>query len=93
MYLKYFPTGRLFVHEWAHLRWGVFDEYNDDEPFYSANTKKIEATRHDYLNCLKLLQAVTSHFPLTDFFQKPFFHFCPNAGNRYDITKQCFLVF
>ncbi|XP_067582888.1 calcium-activated chloride channel regulator 4 [Pseudorca crassidens] len=39
------PSGRLFVHEWAHLRWGVFDEYNDDEPFYSANTKKIEATR------------------------------------------------
>ncbi|XP_007463328.1 PREDICTED: calcium-activated chloride channel regulator 4-like [Lipotes vexillifer] len=39
------PSGRLFVHEWAHHRWGVFDEYNDDEPFYSANTKKIEATR------------------------------------------------
>uniref|UniRef100_A0A8C6AZ38 Calcium-activated chloride channel regulator 1 n=1 Tax=Monodon monoceros TaxID=40151 RepID=A0A8C6AZ38_MONMO len=39
------PSSRLFVHEWAHHRWGVFDEYNDDEPFYSANTKKIEATR------------------------------------------------
>ncbi|XP_007116032.2 calcium-activated chloride channel regulator 4 [Physeter macrocephalus] len=39
------PSGRLFVHEWAHLRWGVFDEYNDAEPFYSVNTKKIEATR------------------------------------------------
>uniref|UniRef100_A0A8D1TSN0 Calcium-activated chloride channel N-terminal domain-containing protein n=1 Tax=Sus scrofa TaxID=9823 RepID=A0A8D1TSN0_PIG len=39
------PSGRLFVHEWAHLRWGVFDEYNDDEPFYSAKSKKIEATR------------------------------------------------
>nr|XP_006205987.1 calcium-activated chloride channel regulator 4 [Vicugna pacos] len=42
---EYGPSGRLFVHEWAHLRWGVFDEYNDDEPFYSASSKKIEATR------------------------------------------------
>lgn len=42
---EYGPTGKLFVHEWAHLRWGVFDEYNDDEPFYSAKSKKIEATR------------------------------------------------
>ncbi|XP_007173114.2 calcium-activated chloride channel regulator 4 [Balaenoptera acutorostrata] len=39
------PSGRVCVHEWAHLRWGVFDEYNDDEPFYSAKSKKIEATR------------------------------------------------
>eukprot|EP00069_Balaena_mysticetus_P003094 bmy_16487T0 len=34
------PSGRLFVHEWAHLRWGVFDEYNDDEPFYSAKCSR-----------------------------------------------------
>ncbi|XP_073934046.1 calcium-activated chloride channel regulator 4-like [Castor canadensis] len=38
-------AGRLLVHEWAHLRWGVFDEYNEDQPFYSAKSKKIEATR------------------------------------------------
>ncbi|XP_054996289.1 calcium-activated chloride channel regulator 4-like [Sorex araneus] len=42
---KYGPPGRLLVHEWAHLRWGVFDEYNEDEPFYAASNKKIEATR------------------------------------------------
>uniref|UniRef100_A0A8D2ARN0 VWFA domain-containing protein n=1 Tax=Sciurus vulgaris TaxID=55149 RepID=A0A8D2ARN0_SCIVU len=42
---EYGPSGRLFVHEWAHLRWGVFDEYNEDQPFYSAKSKKIEATR------------------------------------------------
>ncbi|XP_070261607.1 calcium-activated chloride channel regulator 4-like isoform X1 [Myotis yumanensis] len=42
---EYGPAGRLLVHEWAHLRWGVFDEYNDDEPFYSASSKRIEATR------------------------------------------------
>ncbi|EHB18740.1 Calcium-activated chloride channel regulator 4, partial [Heterocephalus glaber] len=45
---EYGPLGRLFVHEWAHLRWGVFDEYNEDEPFYSAKSKKIEATRQGY---------------------------------------------
>uniref|UniRef100_H0XAM7 Chloride channel accessory 4 n=1 Tax=Otolemur garnettii TaxID=30611 RepID=H0XAM7_OTOGA len=42
---EYGPSGRLFVHEWAHLRWGVFDEYNEDQPFYSSESKKIEATR------------------------------------------------
>ncbi|XP_006169767.1 calcium-activated chloride channel regulator 4 [Tupaia chinensis] len=42
---EYGPSDRLFVHEWAHLRWGVFDEYNDDQPYYSAKSKKIEATR------------------------------------------------
>ncbi|KAM5268437.1 calcium-activated chloride channel regulator 4-like [Hipposideros larvatus] len=42
---EYGPRGKLFVHEWAHLRWGVFDEYNDDEPYYSGSSKKIEATR------------------------------------------------
>uniref|UniRef100_A0A8D1W7E8 Calcium-activated chloride channel regulator 1 n=1 Tax=Sus scrofa TaxID=9823 RepID=A0A8D1W7E8_PIG len=39
------PSGKALVHEWAHLRWGVFDEYNNDEPFYRAKSKKIEATR------------------------------------------------
>ncbi|XP_071474108.1 calcium-activated chloride channel regulator 4-like [Marmota flaviventris] len=42
---EYGPSGRLFVHEWAHLRWGVFDEYNEQKPFYSGKSKKIEATR------------------------------------------------
>ncbi|XP_073935675.1 calcium-activated chloride channel regulator 4-like [Castor canadensis] len=42
---EYGPPGRLLVHEWAHLRWGVFDEYNEDQPFYSTKSKKIEATR------------------------------------------------
>uniref|UniRef100_A0A8C3K4X9 Chloride channel accessory 1 n=1 Tax=Calidris pygmaea TaxID=425635 RepID=A0A8C3K4X9_9CHAR len=43
----YGEKGRVFVHEWAHLRWGVFDEYNNDVPFYvSKNSKKasVEAT-------------------------------------------------
>uniref|UniRef100_A0A8C8R9E1 VWFA domain-containing protein n=1 Tax=Pelusios castaneus TaxID=367368 RepID=A0A8C8R9E1_9SAUR len=28
---------KVFVHEWAHLRWGVFDEYNNDAPFYPVS--------------------------------------------------------
>ncbi|XP_006898295.1 PREDICTED: epithelial chloride channel protein-like [Elephantulus edwardii] len=43
--LLYGPRGRAFVHEWAHLRWGVFDEYNNDQPFYMSRKKTIEATR------------------------------------------------
>ncbi|XP_008056510.1 calcium-activated chloride channel regulator 1 [Carlito syrichta] len=36
---QYGPQGRVFVHEWAHLRWGVFDEYNKDQKFYLSNGK------------------------------------------------------
>ncbi|XP_073674111.1 calcium-activated chloride channel regulator 4A-like [Garra rufa] len=36
--------GKVFVHEWAHLRWGVYDETNDKKPFYYSN-HRIEATR------------------------------------------------
>ncbi|XP_070797176.1 calcium-activated chloride channel regulator 4 [Pituophis catenifer annectens] len=41
----YGSRGRVFVHEWAHLRWGVFDEYNYDAPFYVTKEKEVEATR------------------------------------------------
>ncbi|XP_027251693.1 calcium-activated chloride channel regulator 3A-1 isoform X2 [Cricetulus griseus] len=41
----YGPRGRVFVHEWAHLRWGVFDEYNTDRPFYMSGKNTVEATR------------------------------------------------
>ncbi|XP_038167448.1 calcium-activated chloride channel regulator 3A-1-like [Arvicola amphibius] len=41
----YGPRGRVFVHEWAHLRWGVFDEYNTDQPFYMSRKNVLEATR------------------------------------------------
>ncbi|XP_063154285.1 calcium-activated chloride channel regulator 1-like [Candoia aspera] len=41
----YGPRGRVLVHEWAHLRWGVFDEYNYDAPFYPVEQGKFEATR------------------------------------------------
>ncbi|XP_031231592.1 calcium-activated chloride channel regulator 3A-1-like [Mastomys coucha] len=41
----YGPRGRVFVHEWAHLRWGVFDEYNMDRPFYMSEKNVVEATR------------------------------------------------
>ncbi|XP_060686607.1 calcium-activated chloride channel regulator 1-like isoform X3 [Hemiscyllium ocellatum] len=40
----YGPKDRVFVHEWAHLRWGVFNEYNELVPFYLFNGKS-EVTR------------------------------------------------
>ncbi|XP_063797574.1 calcium-activated chloride channel regulator 1-like [Pseudophryne corroboree] len=41
----YGSPGRIFVHEWAHLRWGVFDEYNTDKPYYVSRDRTVEATR------------------------------------------------
>ncbi|XP_073499255.1 calcium-activated chloride channel regulator 1-like [Phyllobates terribilis] len=41
----YGSPGRTFVHEWAHLRWGVFDEYSTDIPYYISGELKVEATR------------------------------------------------
>ncbi|XP_073427610.1 calcium-activated chloride channel regulator 3A-1-like [Dendrobates tinctorius] len=41
----YGPRDRVFVHEWAHLRWGVYDEYNEETPYYVAGNSKVEATR------------------------------------------------
>uniref|UniRef100_A0A669R1T6 Chloride channel accessory 1 n=1 Tax=Phasianus colchicus TaxID=9054 RepID=A0A669R1T6_PHACC len=41
----YGDRGRVFVHEWAHLRWGVFDEYNYNAPFYVSENARVEATR------------------------------------------------
>ncbi|XDB48564.1 hypothetical protein AB1E18_002149 [Capra hircus] len=41
----YGSRGRVFVHEWAHLRWGIFDENNGDQPFYISRRNTIEATR------------------------------------------------
>ncbi|XP_066480671.1 calcium-activated chloride channel regulator 1-like [Tiliqua scincoides] len=44
-HVVYGSRGRIFVHEWAHLRWGVFDEYNYDASFYINGENKVEATR------------------------------------------------
>ncbi|XP_026970041.1 calcium-activated chloride channel regulator 2 isoform X2 [Sagmatias obliquidens] len=41
----YGSRGRVFVHEWAHLRWGVFDEYNSEKPFYVNGQNQIKVTR------------------------------------------------
>nr|XP_060628644.1 calcium-activated chloride channel regulator 1-like [Anolis sagrei ordinatus] len=45
MHDVYGPRGKVLVHEWAHLRWGVFDEYNNDAPFYTTGVNQAEATR------------------------------------------------
>ncbi|NWX81957.1 CLCA2 regulator, partial [Nothoprocta pentlandii] len=41
----YGSRGRLFVHEWAHLRWGVFDEYDSERPFYVTARNQVKVTR------------------------------------------------
>ncbi|XP_017355353.1 calcium-activated chloride channel regulator 1-like [Cebus imitator] len=41
----YGTRGKVFVHEWSHLRWGIFDEYNEDQPYYISRRNTIEATR------------------------------------------------
>nr|XP_014686606.2 calcium-activated chloride channel regulator 2 isoform X2 [Equus asinus] len=41
----YGSRGKVFVHEWAHLRWGVFDEYNNEKPFYINGQNQIKVTR------------------------------------------------
>ncbi|XP_006898444.1 PREDICTED: calcium-activated chloride channel regulator 2-like [Elephantulus edwardii] len=41
----YGPRGRVFVHEWAHFRWGVFDEYNNEKPLYIDGQNQIKVTR------------------------------------------------
>ncbi|NWY58895.1 CLCA1 regulator, partial [Chionis minor] len=47
---KYYgEKGRVFVHEWAHFRWGVFDEYGSDEPFYVSRTS--EKTSVEVTSC------------------------------------------
>ncbi|CAN0281741.1 unnamed protein product [Bubo scandiacus] len=43
----YGEKGRVFVHEWAHYWWGVFDEYGSDMPFYvsrNSGEASVEAT-------------------------------------------------
>ncbi|NXC77078.1 CLCA1 regulator, partial [Anhinga anhinga] len=43
----YGEKSQVFVHEWAHYWWGVFDEYSSEMPFYVARNSKeasIEAT-------------------------------------------------
>ncbi|XP_067220899.1 calcium-activated chloride channel regulator 1-like [Chanodichthys erythropterus] len=39
----YGSRGKVLVHEWAHLRWGVYDEYSETNPFYHSNGR-IKAT-------------------------------------------------
>uniref|UniRef100_A0A8C8B3C4 Chloride channel accessory 1 n=1 Tax=Otus sunia TaxID=257818 RepID=A0A8C8B3C4_9STRI len=49
----YGEKGRVFVHEWAHYRWGVFDEYSSDMPFYvsrNSGEASVEATRYDFFH-------------------------------------------
>ncbi|XP_033120351.1 calcium-activated chloride channel regulator 1-like [Anneissia japonica] len=43
------PMDKLLLHEWGHLRWGLFDEYTTGDPgsapFYATSDHIVEATR------------------------------------------------
>ncbi|XP_071510784.1 calcium-activated chloride channel regulator 1-like [Diadema antillarum] len=43
------PMDKLLLHEWGHLRWGLFDEYHTEDEgsskFYADSRGNIEATR------------------------------------------------
>uniref|UniRef100_A0A674CLA2 Chloride channel accessory 2 n=1 Tax=Salmo trutta TaxID=8032 RepID=A0A674CLA2_SALTR len=43
----YGPRGKVLVHEWAHLRWGVYDE-NDDGGFYMEPKIVIPGVKKGY---------------------------------------------
>nr|XP_039257971.1 calcium-activated chloride channel regulator 3A-1-like [Styela clava] len=34
MVMNFGKRGKVIVHEWAHYRWGVFDETSESDPFY-----------------------------------------------------------
>ena len=63
---QYSLIGRIFVHEWAHLRWGVFDEYNVDRPFYISRKNTIEATRYHPIEqiCFQIFSFMTFKFSI-----------------------------
>ncbi|PIO31632.1 hypothetical protein AB205_0092720, partial [Aquarana catesbeiana] len=45
----YGAHGKLFVREWARFRWGVFEEYSTDQPFYISPNLQVEATRYVFI--------------------------------------------
>lgn len=60
------PPEKILVHEWAHFRWGVFDEYAvDGEPhfYFSTTTGKLEGIR-----CTELQQGIIIKFDATGHF-------------------------
>uniref|UniRef100_A0A8C6VBH5 Chloride channel accessory 1 n=1 Tax=Naja naja TaxID=35670 RepID=A0A8C6VBH5_NAJNA len=80
----YGSRGRVFVHEWAHLRWGVFDEYNYDAPFYVTKEKKVEATR--YLPNLKLTYGLDCIFLENTQMYEPGCQFVPNKSQSTPVS-------
>ncbi|XP_071961369.1 calcium-activated chloride channel regulator 4-like [Antedon mediterranea] len=60
------PVDKLLVHEWGHLRWGLFDEYTTSDAgsaaFYATSDHVVEATRcslaikGEYVNIFTLKQ-------------------------------------
>nr|XP_002731901.1 PREDICTED: calcium-activated chloride channel regulator 4-like [Saccoglossus kowalevskii] len=47
VWYTYGNPGKVLVHEWGHLRWGLFDEYATDDKshFYLNENRHVEPTR------------------------------------------------
>nr|XP_021328578.1 epithelial chloride channel protein-like isoform X2 [Danio rerio] len=74
----YGSRGKVLVHEWAHLRWGVYDEYSEKTPFYRSASGKIEVTR-----CSKSIKGL-----LRDVSTEPF-QLCHNDSRTLLPTDRC----
>nr|XP_002731900.1 PREDICTED: epithelial chloride channel protein-like [Saccoglossus kowalevskii] len=92
------PVGRLLVHEWAHLHWGVFDEYptHDDDYFYVSANGKIEATRCS----LQIKGSYKQRGSVKDCdfrnitkLQKADCHFIPTLSNASDSASLMYMQF
>ncbi|KAK7097266.1 calcium-activated chloride channel regulator 3A-1-like [Littorina saxatilis] len=55
------PYDKVFLHEWSHLRFGVFDEYNEDDEidFYAATNGELEGVRCPALLTGEMLDTVS----------------------------------
>nr|XP_039257975.1 calcium-activated chloride channel regulator 1-like [Styela clava] len=53
MITNYGPREKVIVHEWAHYRWGVFDETSETDPFYidPDDDANVLCDPQDYNNC------------------------------------------
>uniref|UniRef100_H2XXP4 Calcium-activated chloride channel regulator 1-like n=1 Tax=Ciona intestinalis TaxID=7719 RepID=H2XXP4_CIOIN len=68
----YGPREKAIVHEWSHLRWGVFDEYatGNHKRHYIDSNNILQATRQiagedqvmQYKNCLRRPINITNQF-------------------------------
>ncbi|XP_063058171.1 calcium-activated chloride channel regulator 3A-1-like [Engraulis encrasicolus] len=89
----YGKRSKVLVHEWGHLRWGLYDEYNEEQPFYRpSDGTEIRPTRC-WTAVPKTLKVVAVSRTQTDKLALVVVEFCsdethnPEAPNRQN--KMC----